>query len=395
MNRLKIGGETMALLRSTFLISMVAAFQLAVAQPPPGTRIVHYSASANVVGSRVQFVPRAGGGFTITGSNQKFNLEAHSGGGGHGYTVVDIVYADGETCVGSLMSFGMDGLTGALSVLGYSGFATRGSCSDFWQPQEQLAALTPQLGEVTIVRGPVELAGMTLDTVGIGTTRQDATNNMVYDLATGLLVFADTATGGGPVPTPGPGNTVLTGQGSTFMTHSKLLTARPLPLPAMNPTLPDHVRNVSALDYDCYTQMTFMGTSMGLRCGHEVRVVARGSGWLSLKVLQSTEDPITMIPDQFEYDFVLANSQLFGYYMAPELAAALQPGTVIDEDPVTGARTSVRRVDDQVVVLDLSLPSETTSYVYDRASGWLVEVYRSQQVGGAVTEWSMQLVNVR
>lgn len=381
--------------RAALLLSLVVAFQTVDAQPPPGTRIVHYSGVASIPGSRLQLVGNVNGGFILRSTGQRVSIETVAGAGGHGYTIVDIVYADGEVCVGSLTSLGMDGLTGALAVLGYSGFATRGTCSDFWQPPAQLSALQPQLGDVTIAHGQLDFAGTTLQTVGISVASSNATSNSVYDLATGLLIFGDTASDGGPVLTPGPGGVVTPGAGTTHLTHSQLQMARPLPLPNVSDTLPQHVRDASALNYDCYTSMTFMGTSVGLRCTHEVRVVAGGAGWLSLGIVQTTEEPLTGVPTVSEYQYVLAAKQLLGYYLSPEIAAGLAPGALLDEDPVSGARTWVVHADARVVVLEFSLPLESSRYVYDRASGWLIEVVRTQQLGGGVTETSMQLVNVR
>jgi hypothetical protein len=78
------------------------------------------------------------------------------------------------------------------------------------------------------------------------------------------------------------------------------------------------------------------------------------------------------------------------YWYDPAALAAMTPGTILDEDPVTTARVSVESADGTVVTLLTEAPGVTARATYEIASGVLTSLVLEQGYGAA----SLELVSV-
>ncbi|HET8986697.1 MAG TPA: hypothetical protein VFN03_13155, partial [Trueperaceae bacterium] len=123
----------------------------AFAQPPhTTTRLTFYASSAIISGSVQGLTPDLNGDLTDPATGRKFSRYDVPSAGGHGYTQVDIVYADDQVCVGSVAILNLDVLTNTLSSLATSGFVTPSdACADYWVAPGKLdqnqAFITPGL----------------------------------------------------------------------------------------------------------------------------------------------------------------------------------------------------------------------------------------------------------
>lgn len=370
----------------------------ALAQPPhTTTRLTFYASSAIISGSRQGLTPDLNGSLRDPATGRTFSQYDVPSAGGHGYTQVDIVYADDQVCVGSVAVLGLDALTNTLTTLATSGFVTPSeACADYWVAPAKLdqnqAFITPGL---TVVRGQIQLRnGATVEVVGHRTVGPNSTSQATYELATGYLLVGSTAVEGGAIPTLGPGNVVTPGSGGTTLTFTELVNVRQYRMPTSSAVLPDHVRRVRELVYDCVSGTRLGETVAELACDTRFTVEAGGPQWLSLKAVTRLQNIVTGIPDVSEASTVIAMGMSSGLFVAPEVLRSLRLEQQVDTDPVTNARTVVQSMSDRNVTLAILNSAETTWLVYDLASGWLVETYQEKASGPATTYVRMRLASV-
>ncbi|HET8984236.1 MAG TPA: hypothetical protein VFN03_00630, partial [Trueperaceae bacterium] len=291
----------------------------------------------------------------------------------------------------------LDVLTNTLSSLATSGFVTPSdACADYWVAPGKLdqnqAFITPGL---TVTRGQIQLRnGATVEVVGHRTVGSSSTSQATYELATGYLLVASTSAQGGSIATLGPGNVVTPGAGSSTLTFTELVNVRQYQMPTSSAVLPDHVRTVRELVYDCVS-----GTRMGeavseLACETRFTVEAGGPQWLSLKAVTRLQNPITGIPDVSEASAVVAMGMSAGLFVAPEVLRTLRPEQQVDFDPITNARTVVQSATGSSVTVAILNSAENTWLVYDIASGWLLETYQEKASGPAMTYVRLRLSSV-
>lgn len=359
---------------------------LAAAQGPhTTTRLTFYASSAIVPGSVQGLQPDINGDLKDPATGRTYSTYDVPGAGGHGFTQVDVVYADDQVCVGAVTILGLDVMTNALTTLGTSGFVTPSeACADYWVAPGLLgqnqAFITPGL---TVTRGQIQLRnGNVVEVVGHRTVGSGSVSQATYELATGFLLVGSTAVQGGAIPTLGPGNVVTAGSGGSTLTFTELLNVRTYQLPTASALLPDHVRVVREIVYDCVSGTQLAGNAVELPCETRFVVDAAGAQWLSLKSVTLRQNAVTSIPDVSEGSTVITMAMgAGGLFVAPEVLRGLRPEQQIDLDPITNIRTVVQNVTDRTVTLNISSNGESAWLVYDSASGWLVESYLEQQVG--------------
>jgi hypothetical protein len=377
-----------------FALSLCA---VALAQPPhTTTRLTFYASSAIISGSVQGLTPDLNGDLTDPATGRKFSRYDVPSAGGHGYTQVDIVYADDQVCVGSVAILNLDVLTNTLSTVATSGFVTPSdACADYWVAPALLdqnqAFITPGL---TVTRGQIQRNGATVEVVGHRTVGPSSTSQATYELATGYLLVASTSAQGGSIATLGPGNVVTQGAGSSTLTFTELVNVRQYQMPTSSAVLPDHVRAVRELVYDCVSGTRMAQAVSELACNTRFTVEASGPQWLALKAVTQLQNPITNIPDVSEASAVVAMGMSGGLFVAPEVLRTLRPEQQVDFDPITNVRTVVQGVTSSTVTVAILSSAENTWLVYDIASGWLLETYQERVAGPATTYLRLRLSSV-
>lgn len=239
-----------------FALSAVASAQLpGVAVVQAGTRATYYSSAASVRGSYQQAVlkpncnPAEENCWVDPDTGKTIGQEDVPTASGQGYTHVDILYLDAQTCVMRVTSYSLDPNDGRITTAAAEGDVTPGgTCSDYWSSPAQLAALEQQFTPTfRVLKGPYTLGTVTVDAVTVASSGAGAIHNNSYDAVTGLLVVASGRVEGAAVPTISPDNTIVPGAGSSQLSYSRFLNARQMPGLAALGALPEHVLTANRL----------------------------------------------------------------------------------------------------------------------------------------------------
>lgn len=384
------------------LVAAATAQVPGVAGVQGGMRFTFYAASASVVGTRQQAVLKPGcdpaeeNCWTDPATGQTIGQQDVPSSSGQGLVVMDVVYLDAQTCVVRLWLYTLDPTTGAVLSGASSGeVTTGGSCLDYWVNPASLQQLAdPNSPTHRVIRGTRPIGNGTFQAVTIAASTNAGYQNNTYDAVTGLLVVASSRTQGANVATIAPGNVLTTGAGNAMLTYTELRGARPAPFVAAAEPLPDYVLNANLLTYTC-TQATVVAGAGGVQfpCQFETRLGERTAYWVKTTSYLSLYEPVAN-SNVSQSGNLIASTGPGSYWASPAALADLRAGTVIDQDPVTGIRTSVPYVDDDVVqVVEESNAERKTSF-YDRRTGWLLRLVLEQRLGLGITTTQVDLVGV-
>lgn len=362
------GGATYTLARQ----AQAGPAPQAAASLAPGTRIVYRQGTASHPG-------------TNAGPDAR-------GVGGDGYVEVNIIFHDGQTCAASISTYMLGALDRSLTSTGGSSVVAQDTCSMYWASPAMLRQLqsAPETG-TRVVREPFTVGGQTYDAVIMVTERQDYRSSMAYDQASGLLLMATERTGDlnyamGGAPTPST-------SGST-----ELLGVRQVQLPwSLAEPLPDAIRNLQGLRYqgtivNSMPGIAIIDTSYTTTVENQLSVQQRGATFLHLRVDSTITQPQALGGGRAtsQSDAVLSNAG--AYFLPPSALARLQVGQVLDQDPITGIRLSVERVDANAVSLVAQSANMTVRNSYDPRSGLLLLAELQQFDGVSNTVIRMELV---
>lgn len=378
-----------------FLAFALAAWtaQLAGAQIPgipqiqAGVRLTFYSSSATIRGSLQQAVFKPDCDPTkedcwVDANGRTVGQEDVPTAAGHGFTQLDILYLDQETCVYRFTSYGQDINTGHITTLGSGGaVSSGGTCSDFWIAPANLQQLQSLGSGFRVLRGPYTVGNLTFNAVNIGNFGAAASSHQSYDSVTGLLVVASSRSQGAAVPTI-QGTSVVAGAGSSGLTYTQLLDVRQVPGVGIAERLPQHVLNANRLVYNCAQTTTVQGVGGNQTpCHYEVAFGQRNELWMHARARMQVPDGITTMGSVNEAEEIVTATGHGGFFAAPSLLAGVQAGAQLYSDPITGITSFVEHVDQNVVVINERGNAEQRRYVYDRNSGWLLQLTIDQLVG--------------
>lgn len=354
--------------RLTLALAVISALQLGAsvfAQPPhTTTRLTYYASSATFAG-------------TLQGATTSTADAATPA--GHGYTQVDIVYSDDQVCVGALTIYTRDLLTDALTTLTTAGFVTPGdACADYWVAPAKLAQEPPPTQGLTVTRGQQQLRnGTSVDFVRHRNESSSATTQLTYEAATGYLLIGTHETPNG-----------------TSQNYSELVNVRQYQLPTASAVLPDHVRGVKELVYECVSGTRLGSAVSELACETRFTVDSAGPQWLALKAVTRLHNHVVGITDTSEGSAVVTMAVSTGLFVAPEVLRGLRPDQQVDFDPITNTTTVVQSVTDRAVTIVIRGGAENFWLVYDLASGWMAESYQEKMLGQGSTYVRMRLTSV-
>ncbi len=370
-----------------------------------GTRLAFYSAAATVPGSRTVLVwkpgcnPERESCWQDQRTGETFGEAANPGASGQGITLVDVLYVDAGVCVLRLQQFTLDPLSNLTSRGAGGGLVSRdGTCGDYWQPPERLAALGEvNAGGTTILRGRTTIGGDTFSSVDIGTSGPGASTHYGYDAETGILRVASTRGTTAGVMVPGTGQTAQAGAGAALLTYTRFLGAGvPFALPG-DPRLPPPLQRLRRVLYQCATITGMQNADaqpLQVPCTLAAEVVDRGPEWLLLRTVQRQRNGITGGEDAFEGTGVIARSGPGWLYADPEILAGFRAGEVVSADPLTGMRMTVAAIGRGEITLVEEGGTDRLEAVYDLASGWLRRSRLVQTSGLGFTAFDLTLAGV-
>ncbi len=383
---------------------------LGPANAPPafvtnGARLTWYGAGASVAQSRFAWVeePCTGQNWMDRKSGKCYRRTDESGEGqpgaaGDGLSQIDVIAVDGQNAVLSATLYTFFREKGTLIVAPLGGASVNAVNLDgSWVNPAQLAQLERDgLGDLLVLSGAYRLGMDTYDAVsfvsGLGTPSY---SSYTYDLNSGLLLAANTSSGGVTSPIRAEGEDPPVGNSQLSLVRFAGYRQRTLPGLAA-PGKPDWVAQTSRLTYQGMYHFANPVDPASGSLSHPTEIAISfgqgGANW-STYVAQSVVPNLGM------------QSQAQGiagptgpYWYDPQALSAMTAGQVLDQDGLTGEQVVVSSLGQgangkPVVVIDQQLPGNFVRSTYEQQTGMLVAL--DVQTANAGTTVSVQLVDRR
>jgi hypothetical protein len=369
------------------------------APPPfvaPGVRLTWYGAAAAVANSRFAWVeePCTGNNWSDPKSGKCYRRTDESGEGqgtasGDGLSQVDILSVDGSNAVMqlTLYTFFRENNTLIWNPLG--GLSTNAIDVDgAWVHPARLAQIAQSgFGDLTVLRGRYALGTQQFDALsivsGLGTSTYAS---YTYDLNTGLLLSANTTTGGVTSPIRAQGESAPTS--NSQLTMARFAGFRSRTLPGMNAPKPSWVDQTSQLTYAGTYNFTNPVDPSSANLTYPTQITVQlgqgGQTWSSFTATQETP----------QLGMNNRNTGVAGstgpYWYDPAALANMTAGQVLDEDPLTGEKLTVLFVGQDangtpVVTIDTAFPGNAFRATFEQSTGMLLEFVLQQANAGTTT----------
>ncbi|MBL8727941.1 MAG: hypothetical protein JNM25_05890 [Planctomycetes bacterium] len=359
----------------------------------PGVRVTYYGGSASLPGVRSQLVEHAEGGW-VDSSGRRYREEEVMGTGGAGLTQYDFVNVTRDCLAASMTMFVFAGaqLETVSRTLTQGVVGDPNGFTDVWLPPARLRAMEErQSPGLTILRLQYPLGGRTYDAVTTQTTSQTGYTRYTYDLESGLLLAYSSSSVGSPVVTP-LGDTSTTGSGSTTITTVQLRNVRAVQVPWAGQRPPRWLQP-GRLVHLAGTYATSLGGELAaapFRFDAQITVDHRVGDCLIAKLATRLDFGNGMGQDAESLQ-VYGPASIGSLFLDPSCVQRMQPGQVLDQDPLTGWQVTFAGSDGRYATIFEQGSLEQQSYTYDLQNGALVATSMRQQVGPATNLLDLQL----
>lgn len=276
---------------------------------------------------------------------------------------IDLVALEGRSAATSTSVY-LRGPLGSLRPLtgaGHGAIVPAG-LGDFWASPEVLAEATEGADDrVTIIRGPVEVAGKNYQGIRFEVTHQGLRYSMTYDEETGLLLHHR--------------YDILSADGSAVETGIiDFRKLRQLVIPWAGGSSPSWLFPGLTMTYRGQTVFEIPGTAPSpFALTLTAEVVSKGAK-SSIVRWSAVGDSGLLIPARS----AAGVSQLMGFWL-PDAALAIDDGGNVDSDPDTGMMITVIQNDQNGVVFEETNGQDYRRLLtYDKATGKLVTSYEEQ-----------------
>ena len=338
-----------------------------------GTRVTYFTASATVPAERFYWYKDQRGGWTKADE---------VGPAGAGYLQYVCVYRSTNGAVGTLDSYGIDINTGILIPQSLGGAVDPAGAGACWANPAALAGADRfQSPNAYIVKMPQPIGNAVYNAVRFHYVGDIAVDDTVYDLETGLLLFYQ--------------HIALSADArSTLMSQMTFTSLRQAPPPVAEAPAPDWAAATTPLQYQGALAVQVPGSpTFPLPIHATLQKTDGGARWGKYQITQQLQGQLP----EYKEVFCGAGGIAGQPWMAPALLHDLQPGQVLDQDPLLGIVTTVEQVmpgptGGELVVVSQQGKGFKRSHAYDRASGMLLMVNAMQQVGIGVQQMQLQLV---
>jgi hypothetical protein len=349
-----------------------------------GTRLHWYAAAASVAQSRFSWVEDPNGNWEDPRTGKKYRRTDESGEGqpgasGDGLSQIDVVSVDGGNVVLSATLLGFVRPNNLLLYTPLGGQSVNGTNVDgAWiHPAilAQYAAGDPS-GGLTVLRGPYAVGNNTYDAISFVTGLGAASGNYSsysYDIQSGVLLSANTSTGGVTSPLAAPGENPPVG--NTQLTMARFVGVRQRTMPGAGAANPDFLAGTSQLRYSgTYNWINPVDPSSGnltYPAEHTVSLGPGGTSWASYAGR-------TLVPG-LAIDSTIQGvcGSLGPYWYSAQALGQMTAGQALDHDPVTAEQTTVSFTGQgqsgvAVVTIETQGPGYLIRSTYEQASGLLV-----------------------
>jgi hypothetical protein len=367
-----------------------AAFPPVTGGGPPdwvttGTRLSWYGAAASVRSSYYTYVEDPEGEWEDPATGRRYRRTEEDEmptAAGHGVSQTDVLAVEGDDVILSTSLWAIDLETGQLSLVPLWGGRYPGGAVDGAWARPDLLAQVPGGGtrELQVLRGTYPLGETRVEAVSFVSRAQGDYASTVFDAASGALVASTGRYKAVGSPVRGP---LDDPEGNVQIMFARLVDVRERAVPGLGAPIPGWVSPGTQLTYSGQATVVNPFDPYGFSTGWPVEVVVTldevGGTWATYESTTATD-----------FDGYVERSEARGatgstglYWYDPASLAAMSPGTVLDEDPITTAVLSVEATDGATVTLLTEAPGVTVRASYDVASGVLSELTIEQGYGAA------------
>lgn len=341
----------------------------------PGFRLTYYLMTGSLSGSVNGWVLDEEGEWVDRRTNQHYSQE-RQGGGSHGLIQATVVGGDGGmvALAEPFYLFNGDDSTSIYNT-SLDSLVTADTGGDLWMhPRKQAQMLQAYPWGAQNAPGGImartvrwrDDGGNAYQATQVVILGQASRMTSVFDQASGLLLYLSRLTSQPPdIRDP---NQPL-GDSPSFATFLRFRGARQLATPWLGRPIPAALRGARVLSYRGSFTVQGQGivpTPLAIQA--TLQPLRGGADWLLLRGRTQTQG--VQIPTEF--NSVDGPGALSPLAIPPEVLAGLSNGQVIDRDPLTGFTLSVSGADAQYVALQSVGPTQTFTYVYERARGLLL-----------------------
>ncbi len=357
----------------------------------PGMRLTFYGAAASVPQSEYTYIEDEGGDWEDPVTGKRYRRTDQSGegmpsGAGEAYTQTDVLAVDGTDVILSNTMYSIDLLARQYVLQPMGGGRSPGAIVDgAWVNPDLLAAAVQGGAQgMTVLRGPYALGGSQFDAVGFVATNDRGYQSSTFDAGSGVLLAMNASTQGAASPIHGPNDAP---QGNVQLALSRFVGTRQLETPGIDAPAPPWVATVQGLEYEgTYTASNPMDPASGPWVFPMAASIAFGDRGASWATFTSTTTVSGDGPAQTT-EGAGATGSTGLYWYDPATLAAMSTGQVLDQDPVTGAATTVGSIEaggaGTVVHIVTALDGVSLDLAYDVMTGVLVALDLAQAVTGA------------
>lgn len=358
-----------------------------------GARVTYYSGSASLPGVRSQLVEHPEGGW-VDGSGRRYREEEVMGTGGAGFTQYDFVNVAPDCLAASMTMFVFAGaqLETVSRSLTQGVVGDANGFTDIWLPPARLAAMEErQTPGLTIVRSTYPIGGRAYDAITTQVTSQTGYVRHTYDLESGLLLAYSSSSVGSSVVTP-LGDTSTTGSGSTTITSVQLRNVRTVHVPWTGQRAPQWLQPGQRLHFAGTQGTSLDGQTVAAPFRYDAQItVDRRLGDCLVAKLTTRLDFGNGMGQDGQSAQVYGPASVSHLFLDPALVPRLQPGHVVDQDPVTGWRIMFVGSDGRYATIGEQGSLEQQTYTYDLQNGALVATAMRQQIGPALIALDLRL----
>ncbi len=318
---------------------LATLFPEVVDYPPPpwlreGVRFVQYLISGSVPQDKYRYFSDEHGGWVDQHGN-RYSFEAAQGTGGQGITVVDVVAIAGHEVAVVRESFSMIGD----SILPMTKQGVTGGLA-YWDelfvnPAFLATVQETNLPGLMIIRGPFTLGETTYSAIRFQTETAASRYAQVYDLNTGICLFAGLSglgTSGDSLSQMG------TPTGTVSVIQASLLHVRELNIPWLQGELSQVSQSIRRMHYDGYTMFTTTSFPLQTKLWQSYQTKESSPRWIAQKVTSTTEGYEVFATEKA---IISGIAQFGGVFIPPLALSILAEGQIIDTDPVTGFQVRV------------------------------------------------------
>jgi hypothetical protein len=356
----------------------------------PGMRLTWYGAAASVAQSSYTYVEDPTGTWEDPATGKRYSRTDESGEGmptaaGEAYTETDVVAVEGSDVVLVNNMYSIDLLARQFVLNPLGGGRVPGTVVDgAWvNPVALQSVLATGYEGFQILRGEYVLGDNAYQAISFVSNGAGAYQASTFDTESGLLLRTNTSTEGAGSPVHGP---LDNPQGNVQLSNTRLVGVRQRSLAGMNAPVPWWVAPGVQLVYTgSYTATNPLDPTSGpwvFPMETSVTFNEVGGTWASFASHTVTDVGGSQQPS----DGTSVTGPNGLYWYDPDSLASMYVGEILDEDPVTGAQTSVESfgpgATETVVTIVTAANGVTVRLGYDLSTGVLVSLEIVQAVTG-------------